>query len=151
MGAGDLADRQELAGDLRDCVAPGQTVVWSSASATIKLWQIGLLWTTTLVLAVLGLALWLIPRDIDNDPFDGALRPAGQARAAARCSASGKARKGRAPYSAGCVAVRLRCAAPPREPRLAGRKREPGQMDHYQCPLVSGHLAPLTGPIARCG
>lgn len=61
MGAGDLVDRQELAGDLRDCVAPDQTIVWNSASATIKLWQCSLLWTTTLMVTVLGLALWLKP------------------------------------------------------------------------------------------
>lgn len=61
MGAGDLVDRQELAGDLRDCVAPGQTVVWRSDPATIKLWQFCLYWATTILIAVFGLAIWLRP------------------------------------------------------------------------------------------
>ena len=98
------------------------------------------------------LCLNVIPRLADNDPFDGARRPAGQARSAARCF-----RIGQGPQRTGRAAARhrrpgslersLRCAPLVVDNATARtapdvRSREPGQMGHYQRALV---LAKATG------
>jgi len=88
----------------------------------------------------------LIPRGVDNDPFDGARRPTGQARPAARCpriwQGSQRTRRAAARHRRpGLLDRPLRCA-PLTVHRTAarnapdGRSSKPGQMSHYQRPLV---------------
>ena len=65
---------------------------------------------------------------VDNDPFDGAPRPAGQPASGKGRNASGGPRSptgGRLPLTARDVAVRLWCAAPRHEPRLTSGQGKP--------------------------
>lgn len=60
---------QELAGDLRDCVSPGETILWRSAAAGIKRWQFCLFWVITITVTALGLALILRPYGSFDWPY----------------------------------------------------------------------------------
>lgn len=64
-----MADRQELAGDLRDCLAPGETIVWRSVQATIKHWQFSLVLAMTVFATLLLLALLLQPLGMFDWPY----------------------------------------------------------------------------------
>lgn len=64
-----MVDRRELAGDLRDCISPGATILWRSTAAGTKLWQFGLFWVVTIMVTLLGLALWLTPFGAFDWPY----------------------------------------------------------------------------------
>lgn len=64
-----MAGHRELAGDLRDRIAPGDTIVWRSGPATYKIWELGLLLVLTIMVAILGLALWLRPFGAFDWPY----------------------------------------------------------------------------------